>query len=161
MGVRLIQECSVTIRRASIAVRSKAVVVALGAAIVLMLASCSMFSQSAADRVVGGVPEGFREGSVVPVQSYLASPRAGWVNDEEFGIVLTGSSSCPPVVTKMRALSADEITFSVNFSRLGRGHCTDDAAPRTHIFQVPPEVTERPIRLIPESFSEIDHILLP
>lgn len=135
--------------------------VSLGAAIVLMLASCSMFSQSAADRVVGGVPDGFRDGSVVPVQSYLASPRAGWVNDEEFGIVLVGSSSCPPTITKMRVVSDDEITFSVNSSRIGRGNCTDDAAPRTHIFQVPPEVTERPILLIPESFSEIDHILLP
>lgn len=139
--------------------RSKVVVAASFTALLLLMGACSTSSLGAADRVEGGVPDGFREGEVVPVQEHMAAPRAGWVNDDEFGIVLVGSSSCPPVVTKLRAVSDDEISFSVDSSP--RGQCTDDAAPRTNIFQVPDEITERPIKLRSDSFPEIDHILLP
>lgn len=155
------QECSVTTPRVDIAVINKALAAALGAAVALALGACSMSSEGAAERVVEGVPNSFQDGSVIPAKGHSASPRAGWVNDEEFGVVLVASSSCPPAVTKTRVISGDEITFSVSSSRSGRGNCTDDAVPRTHVFRVPPEVTERPIKLIPGLPSEIDYILLP
>lgn len=127
--------------------------------ILLALGACSAFTQSAADRVVVGVPEGFREGSIAPEIASTASPRAGWVSDDEFGIVLLGSSSCPPTVTRLTVVSPDEMSFSVDSRQ--RGNCTDDAIPTTHIFQVPPEITQRPVRLVPKPPSEIDHIVLP
>lgn len=127
--------------------------------ILLALSACSPFTQSAADRVVVGVPDGFREGSIAPEIPSTAAPRAGWVSDDKFGIVLLGSSSCPPTVTRLTVVSPDEMTFSVD-SR-PRGTCTDDAIPTTHIFQVPPEITQRPVRLVPDPPSGIDQILLP
>lgn len=134
---------------------------ALSVAVTLALSACSVFAQSVADRVIVGVPDGFQEGTIVPDPGSAASPRAGWVSGEEFAIVLWGSSSCPPLITKLTAVSADEIAFSVDFSRRGRGNCTDDAVLTTHVFQVPPGITERPVKLIPDPSFEIDHILLP
>lgn len=127
--------------------------------VLFLLAACTLAPRSAADRVIDGVPDELQIGEQPGQSLGPLHPDAGWMSEDEFGVVLLGSSSCPPVITRMKVAAPDEITLSVNSSR--RGNCTDDASPRTHIFQVPDGVTERPIKLHLDPRGVGEYLLLP
>lgn len=125
----------------------------------LVLTACTLTPQSAADRVVDGVSDEFRTSVEAPDGAIRDLPDAGWVSDDEIGVVLIGSSSCPPVITRMNVVEPDSIRLTVDSRH--RGNCTDDASPRTHIFHVPTEVTERPLKIYFGPPSDSEHLLLP
>ncbi|WP_188742735.1 hypothetical protein [Agromyces bauzanensis] len=96
---------------------------------------------SRADRVVKGVASDW-DG---PDPDLLnGHPVVGWVSDTEFGVITVGSSSsCPAVAGELQVLGADEV--QIEFGLSPHDPCTADMAATTHVFVLPPEVTERPV----------------
>lgn len=95
---------------------------------------------SGADRVMKGVPADW-DG---PDPDLLnGQPIVGWVSDTEFGIVTVGSSSCPAVAGELEVVGADAL--QIEFEPSSRDPCTADMAATTHVFELRPEVTGRPL----------------
>ena len=66
----------------------------------------------------------------------LGTPLAGWVDrPRRFGLTVWGSSSCPPVPTRIEATGSDRV--NITFEQAGDKVCTADLAPTTHEFTVP------------------------
>lgn len=98
---------------------------------------------SRAERVVRGVPE--RWTGTGP-DLLDGKPVVGWVSDTEFGVVTTGSSSCPAVARELEVLGADEV--QIEFGQSPNDPCTADMAATTHVFELPPAVDGRPVTVI-------------
>lgn len=95
---------------------------------------------SRADRVVKGVPSEWNG----PGSDLLnGHPVVGWVSDTEFGVITVGSSSCPAVAGELEALGTDKI--QIEFGPSPHNPCTADMASTTHVFELPPEVNDRPV----------------
>ncbi|MDR6906079.1 hypothetical protein J2X63_001765 [Agromyces sp. 3263] len=104
---------------------------------------------SKAERVVKGLPKGW-EGTGPDLLS--GSPTAGWVNEDEFGIVTIGSSSCPPVAGDLQVMAPDQVTIS--FSPSPHDACTADMAATTHVFKLPPSADGRPLIVTVQNESQ-------
>ncbi len=61
----------------------------------------------------------------------------GWVSDggETLTIVTFGSSSCPYIAVRIEVLTVRQL--AIDFEKAPAEGCTDDLAPRTHVFAVP------------------------
>ncbi len=63
----------------------------------------------------------------------------------EFAVVTYGSSSCPVVSTGSSVLSPNHVAVDAvdTYDDPRSPSCTDDLAPMTHVFDVPPDVDHR------------------
>ncbi len=61
----------------------------------------------------------------------------GWVSDggETLSVVTFGSSSCPYIAVRIEVLTVRQL--AIDFEKGPAEACTDDLAPRTHVFAVP------------------------
>ncbi|MDO9590831.1 MAG: hypothetical protein Q7J04_06785 [Microcella sp.] len=61
----------------------------------------------------------------------------GWVSDDgaSITIVTFGSSSCPYIAVRIEVLTVRQL--AIDFEKAPAEACTDDLAPRTHVFAVP------------------------
>ena len=61
----------------------------------------------------------------------------GWVSDggETLSVVTFGSSSCPYIAVRLEVLTVRQL--AIDFEKGPAEACTDDLAPRTHVFAVP------------------------
>lgn len=109
---------------------------------VLTLVGCSggaPDSGSITTDVYSGLPDGTDTGAG------FEQTTAVWLDSghERFAIVTWGSSSCPPIATELTASDAHAI--SVAFAQPTQEICTADMAATTHEFDLPAEVTQRPV----------------
>ncbi|GAA1527512.1 hypothetical protein BJ978_001437 [Agromyces terreus] len=70
-------------------------------------------------------------------------PIVGWVGESEFGLITFGSSSCPVVAGELHVIDSDDV--SIPLSASPNDPCTADMAATTHVFDLPSEVTGRPV----------------
>jgi hypothetical protein len=63
----------------------------------------------------------------------------------EFAVVTYGSSSCPVVSTGSTVLSPNHVAIDAvdTYDDPRSPSCTDDLAPTTHVFDVPPDIDRR------------------
>jgi len=121
---------------------------------VLALSGCGFGPPTVADRVVQGLPDGW-DG---PQPDVLSSESAvGWVDgDDSFGVVLFSSGSCPPVADSVEA--DDTASVTVAFRASPNDPCTADSVMMTHVFDLPPEVVDRPVTVtiaFPEGSTDL------
>lgn len=108
----------------------------------ILLAGCSVEPRSIAESEhQGGLPT--EAITARPGPSATAPPhpfpQAGWLDGgAKFAIVFIGSSSCPIYPSSIEVLNAHHVKLGVDTR--GRGACTDDLAPRTHVIRTPAKV---------------------
>ncbi len=61
----------------------------------------------------------------------------GWVSDggDTLTVITFGSSSCPYIAVRVEVLTVRQL--AIDFEKAPAEACTDDLAPRTHVFAVP------------------------
>ncbi|MBX9470511.1 hypothetical protein [Microcella sp.] len=61
----------------------------------------------------------------------------GWVSDggDTLTVITFGSSSCPYIAVRIEVLTVRQL--AIDFEKAPAEACTDDLAPRTHVFAVP------------------------
>lgn len=106
--------------------------VALAALTISAVAGCTAGSSSTAG--APSTPEGFA------LAEADGGPTGMWIErGESFAIVTTGSSSCAPVPTGIRAEASDRVV--VSFAASTSDPCSADMAPTTHRFDLPDGIT--------------------
>ncbi len=101
-----------------------------------LLASCA--SSGVAESVHPGLPQGF------VYANGNEEPAVGWVDDGvRFAVVTWGSSSCPAVAKEFTFKGDDRVEIA--FGQSPQELCTADMAPTTHEFDLPRDITNRPI----------------
>ncbi|WP_092966250.1 hypothetical protein [Agromyces sp. CF514] len=65
------------------------------------------------------------------------------MGETELGLVTFGSSSCPVVADELKVIDSDDVSIVLRPSP--HDPCTADIAATTHVFDLPPEVTGRPV----------------
>jgi len=73
-------------------------------------------------------------------------PVAGWIDDEQFGVITYGSGSCYPEATAIEATGPAAVRIDFDMPPED-AICTADFAPTTHHFTLPGSVTEFPVAL--------------
>ena len=105
------------------------------AAAVLLLAGCSS-AQVKPDSDYAGEPKGVD----APASSAGGASWAAWTqNGKQFGIVLYGSSTCPPTVQSVKVIADNQLEATL--SPASGGVCTHDLVPHTTVFTTPSSVT--------------------
>lgn len=107
------------------------------------LAVC-LLTGCAAPGVAQSVKPGVSTG--IAIEPFMEGPVAAWgESGETFLVVTWGSSSCPAVANSMTTEGHDRI--SMVFKTSGGQVCTADMAPTTHEFELPPDLTGRPVTI--------------
>lgn len=116
------------------AARPLTAIVAVAAAAVL-LAGCSS-GQVKPESDYAGEPKGVE----APASSAGGASWATWMQGgKQFGIVLYGSSTCPPTVQSVKVVSDNRLEATL--SPASGGVCTHDLVPHTTVFATPSGVT--------------------
>ncbi len=104
-------------------------------AAVLLLAGCSS-AQVKPVSDYAGEPKGVD----APASSAGGASWATWMQSgKQFGIVLYGSSTCPPTVQSVKVIGSNQLEATL--SPASGGVCTHDLVPHTTVFATPSEVT--------------------
>jgi hypothetical protein len=142
-------------------VRCTRVVRALAVAMLIaVLSGCASEASdppSVAERVVSGVPDDWTG----PAPDLVGGdPAVGWLGDDAFGVVTTGSSSCAPIATSFEVIASAEIR--IEFVASEQDPCTADMGATTHVFRLPTDVEDRPV-VVNLSFGsgQSESLLLP
>lgn len=102
----------------------------LGASIVL-LAGCTG-AQSKPVENYSGEPKGVQ----APASSAGGASWAAWLEaGKQFGIVLYGSSTCPPTVESVRVIADNQLEATL--APVSGSICTHDIVPHTTVFATP------------------------
>jgi hypothetical protein len=110
---------------------------AAAALALLVITGCAPHD-APASTATPGIPDG------VEIDPLGNAPAGAWVErGESFAVVTMGSSSCPPVVTDVRAKAGDHVV--VTFGPSPNDPCTADMAPTTHQLDLPEGVTGSPV----------------
>jgi RNA polymerase sigma-70 factor (ECF subfamily) len=126
--------------RTMVNLRAGHIGVGLAVIAVCALAGCTAPGAGVAQKVRPGAPDG------LVVEPLSDGPTATWIEPAEtFAIVTFGSGSCPSVATALAATGSDRI--AVTFGPSPNDPCTADIAPTTHEFDLPDEITNRPVIL--------------
>lgn len=97
----------------------------------LLLAGCTS-TQVKPDSDHSGEPQGVQ----APASSAGGASWATWLQDgRQFGIVLYGSSTCPPTVQSVKVVSGTKLEATL--SPAPGGVCTHDIVPHTTVFTTP------------------------
>ena len=116
------------------AARPLASLVAVAAA-ALLLAGCTS-TQIKPDTDYAGEPKGVE----APASSAGGASWAAWMADgKQFGIVLYGSSTCPPTVQSVKVVADNQLEAML--APASGGVCTHDLVPHTTVFTRPSNVT--------------------
>ena len=112
--------------------------VAASAALVaaaLLLAGCTSTQvKPASDHA--GEPQGVQP----PASSAGGASWATWLEDgKQFGIVLYGSSTCPPKVQSVKVVASNQLEATL--APASGGVCTHDIVPHTTVFDTPSGLT--------------------
>jgi hypothetical protein len=79
------------------------------------------------------------KGVEAPASSAGGASWATWLQSgKQFGIVLYGSSTCPPTVQSVKVVAADRLEATL--SPASGGVCTHDLVPHTTVFATPSTV---------------------
>ncbi len=80
------------------------------------------------------------KGVIAPPSSAGGAAYAVWMkNGAQYGIVLYGSSTCPPRVASVDVLASNQL--KANLAPIDGGVCTQDLVPHTTVFATPSSVT--------------------
>lgn len=114
--------------------------------VAVSLAGCAGPS-SVAERTYRGAPEGTSQYSDPDDDVFVS-----WVDQgRTFAVVTLGSSSCPPIATKIEGARDSVI---VEFAPSGKSACTADFGPTTHEFKLPDGTATEQIVV---SLTGVDH----
>jgi hypothetical protein len=103
--------------------------------VALALTGCSTSSSKPVDEY-SGEPKGVE----APASSAGGAAYAVWMkNGDQFAIVLYGSSSCPPKVASVSAVTGNQVRATL--APAPGGVCTRDYFPHTTVFATPKGVT--------------------
>ncbi|MGN6426372.1 MAG: hypothetical protein ACTHMF_06095 [Leifsonia sp.] len=104
-------------------------------ALALLLTGCTP-SQTKPLEDYAGEPKGVE----APPSSAGGASWATWLQDgDQFGIVLYGSSTCPPKVQSIRVAQSNQVEATL--APAPGGVCTKDYSPHTTVFATPKGVT--------------------
>lgn len=108
--------------------------VAVAAAVVLLAGCSSTQIKPVSD--YAGEPRGVE----APASSAGGASWATWMQSgKQFGIVLYGSSTCPPTVESVKVVASNQLEATL--APAPGGVCTHDLVPHTTIFATPGGVT--------------------
>lgn len=113
------------------------------------LAACAAPADSIAVRSYS--PEEVPESTVYSDDRQQTPLAAGTIDSRgRLHVTVFGSSSCPDIPTELHAEAPSKVR--IHFAEQREGDCTSDLAPRTHVFQLPDQLTiYAPLRVELES----------
>ncbi|MEY9954183.1 hypothetical protein [Leifsonia sp. EB34] len=104
-------------------------------AVALLLAGCTS-TQVKPAKDYAGEPQGVQP----PASSAGGAAWATWLqNGKQFGIVLNGSSTCPPTVQSVKVVASNQLEATL--APASGGVCTHDIVPHTTVFDTPSGLT--------------------